>query len=132
MAKQKQKEDIKTPSRITSFSSFLAMVSIVGFLSIALKSFFIADISNYEPFLLLLIIGVGFILQSNPKTLFIKNQEETVADITTFVLGIMAIIAGILSLPFLNIDHPVIYAVPGIIALVAMIFIALEAWVIKA
>ncbi|MBT4376421.1 hypothetical protein HOD29_03535 [archaeon] len=121
----------KTPKRVFAFSSILAIVSIIGFLQLALISFFNIDLSHYNGFMLLAIIGIGFIIQSKPKVLFNENKGETVADITTLVIGSLAIIAGILSLPFITVNHPVVFAIPGIIAIIAIIFIVIESWIIR-
>lgn len=113
------------------FASILAIVSIIGFLDIILDSFFELSFQNYMSFLWLVIMGIGFILISKPKRLPNFKTEEPVSDITALVIGILAIIAGILSLPFLNIINPVFLAIKGVISLIAIIFIALETWVIQ-
>ncbi len=135
MAKKKQtkKEEKKKqiPMRVFTFSSILAIVSIVGFSQLILKSFFDYSLDAYSGFLLLTILGVGFIIQARPRKLFEENTGETVNDITSLVIGSLAIISGVLSLPFVEVNNPVVSAIPGIISLIAIIFIILETWIIK-
>ena len=80
---------------------------------------------------MLTVLGVGFIIQARPKKLFTENSGETVTNITSLVIGSLAIIAGVLKLPFIDINHEVVSAIPGIIALIAIIFIVIETWIIK-
>jgi len=125
--KKKSNQIKKLPIK---FASILAIVSIIGFLEITLNSFFNFSFQNYIEFLWLTIIGVGFIIISKPKKLT-KSKNEPVTDITALVIGCLAIIAGLLSLPFLNIIHPVFFAIKGVISLIAIIFIILETWFLK-
>jgi len=123
----KKKQTKKLPIK---FASILAVVSIIGFLEITLSSFFNISFQSYIEFLWLTIIGLGFIIISKPKKLT-KSKKEPVTDITALVVGCLAIIAGLLSLPFLNIIHPVFFAIKGVISLIAIIFIVLETWFLK-
>ncbi len=123
----KKKQIKKLPIK---FASILAIVSIIGFLEITLNSFFNFSFQTYIEFLWLTIIGIGFIIISKPKKLT-KSKNEPVTDITALVIGSLAIIAGILSLPFLNIIHPTFFAIKGVISLIAIIFIVLETWFLK-
>jgi hypothetical protein len=45
------------------------------------------------------------------------------------IVGGIAVIAGILSLPQINIQNPAFLAVKGIISILAIIFIILQTWV---
>ena len=76
-------------------------------------------------------MGIGFIMESKPKQIHTRNSNDSVTDITALVVGVMAIIAGILSIPQIGVDHPVFFASKGVISLIAIIFIAMETWVIK-
>jgi len=136
MVKSKKiKKEVKknNPKRriAIGFASILAIVSIIGFLDIVLDSFFEFSFQNYMSFLWLCLMGVGFIIISKPRKLFQDKKEDSVTDITALVIGSLAIIAGILSLPFLAITHPVFFAIKGVISIIAIIFIALETWVVK-
>ena len=114
---------------IFKFSMALAVISIIGFLEIVSISFFGFDFGEYLGFFWLVVLGVGFILQSKPKKLLKKRRDETVADITSLVVGIMAIVAGFLSLPIIGINHPVFLATIGVVSIIAIIFIILETWI---
>lgn len=119
----------------TRFAGVLAVISITGFLEIILTRFFGISINSYSAFLWLIIMGVGFILVSQPKSLYKTSQkkfdETSFSRLTTLVLGIIAIIAAVLSLPFININHPILSASMGIISIIAIIFIIVQTWVIK-
>ena len=135
MVKSKKiKKEVKknNPKRriAIGFASILAIVSIIGFLDIVLDSFFEFSFQNYMSFLWLCLMGVGFIIISKPKNLT-QRKDDSVTNITALVVGSLAIIAGILSLPFLAITHPVFFAIKGVISIIAIIFIALETWVVK-
>jgi putative Mn2+ efflux pump MntP len=113
------------------FASILAIVSIIGFCEIILNSFFNLSFQEYISFLWLTLLGIGFILESKPKSLHKRKSNESVTNITSLVVGGMAIIAGILSIPQIGINHPVFFATKGVISLIAIIFIAIETWVVK-
>ena len=130
MAKKKTPKKKISPGLSIGFGSILAIVSIIGFLNITTTSFFNFTFESYMDFLWLFLIGIGFIIVSKPKKLS-KSKGEPVTDITALVVGGLAIIAGILSLPFLGIEHPVFFAIKGVISVIAIIFIILEAWVLK-
>jgi len=129
MVKKKTKK--KTLKGLSlGFGSILAIVSIIGFLDITLSSFFNFTFESYMDFLWLFLMGIGFIIVSKPRKLA-KRKDESVTDITALVVGGLAIIAGILSIPFLGIEHPVFSAIKGVISVIAIIFIILEAWVLN-
>jgi len=119
----------------TRFAGVLAVISITGFLEIVLTRFFNVSINSYSAFLWLLIMGIGFILVSQPKSLYKtskkKFDEASFSRLTTLVLGVIAIVAAILSLPFVNINHPILSASMGIISIIAIIFIIVQTWIIK-
>jgi uncharacterized membrane protein len=113
------------------FATILAIVSIIGFLEITSNGFFEITFGKYTEVLWLVLLGIGFILESKPKRLKQKGRDDSVTDITALVVGCMAIIAGVLSLPFIEITHPVFFATRGVISIIAIIFIAFETWMAK-
>ncbi|MBT4257802.1 hypothetical protein HOD88_01295 [archaeon] len=127
---KKTKKGVKNKTFVFKFTMALAVVSIIGFLEIATGSFFGFGFGNYIEFLWLVVLGTGFILQSKPKSLTKKKREDTVTPITSLVVGCLAVIAGLLSLPFIGIMHPVFLATKGVISVIAIIFIVLETWVL--
>ncbi len=135
--KQKIKERKKRERRKTSrnFVIALSLVSIIGFISIILDSLFFIDISGYIDTLWLLALGLGLILETSLRELRAIERKGLNSDylgkITMIVVGTLAIIAGALSIPQINIQNPSFFAVKGIISLLAIVFIILQTWVAK-
>jgi len=127
------KKKKKTESTSRKFIIALSIVSILGFLSIIIKSFFYFDVSNYLETGLLVVLGTGLILETSLKEFKkIKKKgltSEMLGKVTMVVVGALSIIAGILSLPQLNIQHSSFLAVKGIISILAVIFIIIQTWV---
>ncbi len=118
-----------------NFVVALSLVSIVGFLSIVLESLFYLKVSKYIETTWLIILGLGLIFETTIKELkMIKITGLTsnyLGKITMLILGGIAIIAGILSLPQINIQNPSFLAVKGIISILAIVFIIIQTWIIK-
>ena len=112
----------------------LSLVSILGFVGIVSQSFFEYDLSFYvEPFLML-IIGGGLILESEAKSLVaIKEVGLTSTNFThliTIIIGFIAVLAGIFSLPLIRLHNPSFVAIKGIIAIIAIVIISIQTWVL--
>ncbi len=118
-----------------NFVIALSVVSIIGFMSIMIESLFYIDVSEYIDTLWLIVLGLGLILETTMKELKSVKRKGLTSDylgkITMVIVGSLAIIAGILSLPQINIQNASFLAVKGIIAILAIIFIILQTWVIK-
>jgi hypothetical protein len=131
--KEKQKRARSKTSR--NFVIALSVVSIIGFVSIMLESLFYIDISGYIDTLWLLALGLGLILETSLRELRSIERKglssEYLGKITMIVVGSLAIIAGTLSLPQINIQNPSFLAVKGIISILAITFIILQTWVAK-
>ena len=88
---------------------------------------------NYIESLLLITLGTGLILETSLKELKkIKKQgltPEVLGKITMIVVGALAIIAAVLSIPQINIEHPTFLAIKGIVSILAIIFIIIQTWV---
>jgi hypothetical protein len=130
------KEEAQTEKKVSkSFINVLATLSILGFLSIISYTIFGKNIEIYIETLWLGIMGLGFIIESKPIALFkrIKNRlgERNFTAMTTFIVGALALIAGILSLPQINIQSPGFLAIKGIVSTIAIIFIIIQTWLIK-
>lgn len=133
---KKQKEAKKEETNISkAFVNILSILSIVGFASIISETLLNFDISAYIETLWLSILGLGFIIESSPVQLYksIRHRlgEKNFTSITTLIVGTLAVIAGILSLPQINIQTTAFLAVKGIMSIVAVIFIIIQTWVIK-
>jgi hypothetical protein len=135
--KKKDKFKAKKTRRKTSrnFVIALSIVSIIGFVSIILESLFYVDISGYIDTLWLLALGMGLILETSLRELKSIERKgltsEYLGKITMIVVGSLAIIAGALSIPQVNIQNPSFLAVKGIISILAIVFIILQTWVAK-
>jgi len=130
---KKRKEREKKASR--TFIIALSVVSIIGFLSIMLESLFYIKINNYIETLWLFTLGLGLIFETSIKELkSVKKKGLTsnyLGKITMVVVGSIAIIAGILSLPQIDIQNPSFLAVKGIISILAIVLIILQTWITK-
>ncbi len=110
----------------------LAFVSIVGFLGIVSQTIIGYDISMYVEAIWMLTIGVGFIIEAQIKKLKSLRRGLTsnnFSHLTTIIIGLIAIIAGIFSFPFLRFMNPAFVAIKGIVSLVAVIVIIIQIWV---
>jgi Sec-independent protein secretion pathway component TatC len=133
--KKKIQEEENTKNSSRNFVIALSLVSIVGFLSIVIESLFYIKVSEYIETIWLSILGLGLIFETTIKELkLIKINgltSNSLGKITMIVLGSIAIIAGFLSLPQINIQNPSFLAVKGIISILAIIFIILQTWITK-
>ena len=116
--KEVVKGDVKSKKRAKASRNFvvaLSIVSIIGFFSIVMSSLFYIDISKYIDTLWLMTLGLGLILETSireiKKIKKIGMTPEILGEITMLIVGGMAIIAGILSLPQINIQNPSFLAV---------------------
>lgn len=131
MAIKNGQEKIRGASR--NFVIALSIVSMVGFLSIMIESLFYWDVSGYIDTLWLIALGLGLILETTIKELRLIKKRGLTSDylgkITMIIVGSMAIIAGILSLPQIDVQNASFLAIKGIISILAIIFIILQTWV---
>ena len=118
-----------------AFVNILATLSILGFISIISYSLVNIDISKYMDPLWLIILGTGFIIESNPKkilhTIKHKLEQENFTAMTTLIIGCLAIISGILSIPQIGIESSVFLAIKGLMSIMAIAFIVIQTWVLK-
>lgn len=117
------------------FVSVLSIVSIIGFIGIVSESLFYYDLGNYVEALLMLIVGIGLILEGK-LTIFKKVKKEGLnsdnfAHLTTVVVGFVAMIAGVFSFPEIRFENPAFISIKGIVSIIAIIVIILETWIIK-
>lgn len=140
MLKQKVvKKKLKAPERISKasrkFVIALSVVSIIGFLSITTESLFGFSIVDYVESAWLLTLGLGLILETSIAELKrIKRRgitSEMLGKVTMIVVGSMAIVASLLSLPQLYVQHSTFLAIKGIISILAIIFIIVQTWISK-
>lgn len=115
------------------FITALAIVSILGFASIVTQTIFELDITNHVESLLMFIIGIGLILEAKIKRLKSLAKGITsnnITHLTTVVIGVIAIIAGIFSFPPIRVENASFLATKGIISIIAIIVIIIQTWIV--
>ncbi len=131
MGRKKDVEIKKKASR--NFVIALSIVSMIGFLSIMMESLFNFVINDYLETLWLVVLGTGLILESSLKDFKKVKKKGLTSDylgkLTMILVGGIAVIAGLLSLPQLDVQHSSFLAIKGIVSLLAIIFIIFQTWV---
>lgn len=131
---KKMKKRFSGEVRISQkFVTALAVVSILGFLGIVSESLFGFDMSDYIESFLMFIIGGGLALEAKVKKLKSLKRGITsnnITHLTTIIIGIVAIMAGIFSFPSIKITHPSFLAIKGIISLIAIVVVIIQTWII--
>lgn len=115
------------------FVTALAVVSILGFSGVVSQSFFGIDSSGYIESFLMLIIGTGLIIEAKVKKLKSLSRGITsnnITHLTTVIIGLIAIIAGVFSFPLIRMTNPSFLAVKGIISIIAIAVIIIQTWII--
>ncbi len=137
MEETEQKEGVlKRKSKAShSFVIALSIVSIVGFVSIVTESLFSYSINPYIESAWLIALGAGLIFETSVRELkSIKDDglgPEMLGKLTMMIVGIIAIIAAIWSLPQIKSAQPVFLAIKGIVSILAIIFIIIQTWITK-
>jgi len=117
------------------FDNALAIISIWGFLIIAVQSFFKFNISEWGISVLMLLAGSAFIVEGKISTFkrwsrdgFQRLEVPLVLSIT---FGLFIIIVGILKMPIIHASSEALNGIVGFVALFALIFIAVQKWWVK-
>ncbi|MBS3073537.1 hypothetical protein J4465_01945 [Candidatus Pacearchaeota archaeon] len=116
------------------FVIILSTISILGFIGIVSSALFNIEISGYIEALWIIILGFGLLIKTSfRKIKSIKKGLSTYnfPHLTNAFIGIVAIITGILGSPLFNIINPTFHAIRGILAIIAIIIIFVETWIIK-
>jgi len=114
------------------FVTAMSIVSILGFLGIVSESLFELDLSGYVEAGLMLVIGIGMMLEANLekiKTIKEGLNSSNFTHLTTIVIGAIAILAGFFSLPPIRVETAGFLAIKGIMSIIAIIVIAIQTWV---
>lgn len=131
---EKNKEFKNSNIKVSSkFVTALAIVSIIGFSSIVSETILGINVSFYAEALLMLIIGAGLMLEAKVKKLGTITKGLNQSNFTyliTAIIGFIAMIAGIFSLPQIRLEYPSFLAIKGIIAIIAIIIIVIQTWII--
>lgn len=136
MPKKKRQQKTNANNKISSsFVTILAIISILGFVGIISFTLFGKDIEGYIEASWLMIMGLGFMAESGPINLYQSIQNKMTnrdfSSLTTFIVGVLAALAGLLSLPGIGIESQAFEAIKGVIAIIAIIFIIIQTWIIK-
>lgn len=139
MVKKKMKLEKKDSKfKVTASDKFvmiLAIVSIIGFAGIVSYTLFEFNINDYLEPLWMVVIGIGFIIEAKFDTLKKIRLEglnpTNFTHLTTLIIGVIAIFAGIFSIPAIRIEATGFLAVKGILSLVAIVVIIAQTWLVK-
>ena len=117
----------------SKFITTLAIVSIIGFMGIISQTLFNFDMNQYVESLWMFIIGIGMMIEAKIRRL--KTLPEGITPnnfthLTTIIIGVLAILAGIFSFPFIRIETPAFLAIKGIVSIIAIIVIILQTCVV--
>lgn len=117
------------------FDDALTLISLFGFLVIALNSFTGLNLSPWTTTFFMVIAGAGLMFEGKITT--IKNwskdgiQKPEVAYLFTIIFGMFMVISGILAIPGIDIISEKLKVIIGISAVFSMAFISLQKWVIN-
>lgn len=107
----------------------LAIVSIIGFLGIISETIFDTDIGNYVEALWMFVIGAGLVIEARLKkiqSLAKGITSSNITHLTTIIIGLIAILAGVLSFPAIRVESPGFLAVKGILSIIAIAVILIQ------
>ncbi len=145
MAKEKEVVKVKPVTKVKDtkevsrtkishrFVTALSIVSILGFLGILSETIFSYDLSSYIESLLMLVVGIGLMIEvkiDKLKTLKEGITPANITHLTTVCVGAIAIIAGVFSFPGIRIETAAFHAIKGIMAIIAILVIIIQTWII--
>jgi|GEM_PF-1695869 len=116
-----------------SFVTILAIVSILGFVSIISETLFEYDIGLYIESLWMFLVGIGLILEARIRRLRTLKYGLNPSNFTTLItltVGGIAIVTGILSAPYFGLQNPSFFAIKGILSVIAIVVIFIQTWII--
>lgn len=126
---------IQAPISQKRFVYALSVVSIIGFIGIFSHTIIGKDITSYVEAAWLFVLAVGFLFEIDYSSLRYIGESgltrEVFAHLSTLVLALFAVAAGIFSLPMIRFENPGFIAVKGILALIAILVIIIQTWIIK-
>jgi len=117
------------------FIMILAIVSILGFVGIVSETIFNKNINLHIQALWMMAIGFGMITEAQIKSLRNLKVEgltpNNFAHLTTAIIGIVTILAGIFSFPHFGVVNPSFHAIRGIVGIIAIVVIIIQTWFIE-
>lgn len=116
-----------------NFIKILAIISILGFIGIALDSFKIIDLRNEIVGLTFVLVGIGLFIEGNIRSFFkmFRNglTKSEVSHIMAIVMGFFGILAGMLTI--FNVQNETFEIIKAILSIAIIIIIAVETWLVK-
>jgi len=113
----------------------LAVVSILGFLGIFSETILLIDINHHVEAIWLIIVGGAFLAEVNYEKLKTLERnglnKANFTNLTTAILGVIALIAGVFSLPVIRVENPGFLAIKGILSIIAIAAIIVQTWIKK-
>lgn len=112
----------------------LAIISILGYTGIIIESIFNFSVSKYIESIMIILLGLGIIYQTNfrtLKTIFRGFNSNNFPQLTTEIIGLIAIVTGLLSIPYFNITNPTFLSIKGILSIIAVVVIFIQTWAVK-
>lgn len=125
----KNKKQTRRRSSIAARSKFLiigfAVITLIGFIALAIDSFFFTDFSSNTPGYFLIAFGVIMATLGEVRRVlsFPKGgiSRDEFVNLIAIIIGLIAIFLGIITfVPFINLDPGVEGGVRGVISLVAI------------
>jgi len=119
----------------SAFDTSLAVISIIGFFLIFLKSFFSVDIGAWQTTLLMVLAGTGLMYEGRVTTIksWARNgiQGYEFAYLFTIIFGLFSIVIGILAIPYINLLSPQLHGIVGLTSFASIVFIIIQKWVVN-
>jgi len=127
--------DVSGNKGYQKFLFFLIMIDLSGFAIAALYNLLGLNLKAYSEFAWTLLFSLGMIIISDVKKIIGMGRKgvrtDNFSSLVTFIVGILAFIVAILSLPQFNLVSPTMSAVKGIVALIAVSYVIIEAFIVK-
>lgn len=120
--------------RSDTFVIVLSLISIIGFIGIISETIFNYDLNGFIESAWIIILGLGLIIQTKfTRIKSIRNglNNTNLPYLTNLMIGLVAILSGVFSLPTFKITNPAFHSLRGLLSLIAIVVIITETWVVK-
>jgi len=134
MKKEGEKKGNNGKIEPKTFVIVLSLISILGFIGIISETIFDYDMNGFIESVWIIILGLGLLIETKfTKLKSIRNglTSDNMPQLTNLLIGAVAVLAGIFSLPTFKITNPVFHSLRGLLSLIAIVIIITETWVIK-
>ena len=127
--------DVSGSKGYQKFLFFLVMIDLTWFASVALDNLVGLQLQAYGEFAWTLLFSLGLIIISDVKKIVGIGRKgiktDNFSNLVTFIIGVLAFVVAILSLPQINIVSPTMNSVKGIVALIAVSYVVIEIFFVK-